>query len=144
MIYHIKQVTLDEQGTIARFLATESDRDFWSDWEKKKNTKDVAKKFAILYSRILKYGIQWAITACRLTVIRGDVHLMEIKGFYGVQRVACYFHHKENANTWVLIESFRGHQGSNKIEPSRLERLIVKAAQAKKLIEKEQLNDDSV
>lgn len=137
----LKQVQLDNRGTKALFLVTKNTRDFWSDWTKKTKTKERAAVFAELVFRIQEKGIQWAINASKLKVLDGNIGLIEIKNFEGVQRVLCYM--PENEPLYIImLKNFEGHQGSDKIPPALLKQYKRLAKDAAELLEKELNNGD--
>jgi hypothetical protein len=51
---------------------------------------------------------------------------------------------EKDAATWVMLEAFRGHQGTNKIRPTLLKKCIDLATEAKKIIEEERLYENDI
>ena len=143
-MYHIQVVRLNEKGIHALFLVPESNHEFWSDWVKKKSTKQVALGFASLITRIQAYGVAWAVKTNKLKTIDGNLGVVELKNFEGVWRALCYLQNENQQNRLVMLKEFRGHQGSDTIPPDILEQCRKLSEVARKLMMEERNNEDNV
>ena len=141
IMYHIKSIQLDTEGTVAFFLVSENDRDFLTGWKEKKQTKEVGANFIRLLININRHGYDWAFSSSKLKHLDGNLGLVEIKGFRGIWRVLSYLHESDQKQM-VMLREFRGHQGSDKVPASLLEECRRLAEVAKRLIERELDNGD--
>jgi len=135
-MYHIISVQLNDSNDRALFLVTDSERTFWNKWLGQSKTMQIAHSFRSLLLRIQENGWRWAVDTGKMRVLDGNLCLAEIKSFSGVWRVVCYYSQERTAQI-VLLDAFRGHQGSDRIPPGSIEKYKKLAFEAERLLKKE-------
>ena len=109
-------------------------------WSRDPRKKQTLSKLLLQLHKIKQYGIAHSIQANKLTPIDRGVGLYEIKGYDGVIRemsfCACQ---AGNELEIVLLFPFRGHQGTDKMKKSEMEKGKRLSRIARELLEDEVL-----
>jgi hypothetical protein len=125
---------VNKTGLEVPCLVTQNDRDCITELTKKRVNIEAAKGFEKLLGSLSRHDFDWgwAYATHKARILDGNIGLLELKNFGATWRIACYLSER-GRNKFVLLESFKSHQGTDHIPPDIMDRLRTKARAVKVL-----------
>lgn len=138
--YDLKPIDIGSGLRCYELISCPNGKSHIEEWSRDPKKKQTLSKLLLQLRKIKQYGIPHSVQADKLTPIDGSVGLYEIKGYDGVNRemsvCACQ---TGNELEIVLLFPFRGHQGTDKIKKSEMEKGKKLSRIARELLENEVL-----
>lgn len=103
-------------------LAPDGADDFIDVLEKKPKQRDRLRLIKLTLEKLISRGFSASIRGRQIRILEGSIGLAEIAIAGKVIRVMCYVHEIESNPTPVLLFDFDGHQGSDKISKTLMEK----------------------